>query len=198
MSTLFEILAAVRPSRAVRRLPIVGDSKGGTWLRRRLAIAGALTLGFISAGAGPATAAQQLVLDASCDGVTYRLTTSVGRWSVVQSVDHDTHFITSAIAFAVRDANGNLIFEESDAKGGAHQNQSGQVTCLFSGEVVGPDGALFTIGGVAQGSLVEMRIHHMRPDLEAGDLSTDALPTRARRTPCALPSDPADASSSPF
>ncbi len=121
-------------------------------MRALLKAAGALTLGFIGSAVSPAMASQQLVLETTCDGVIYTATTSEGRWSVVQSIDHDTHLITYAVEFAVSDAEGNVIFAESDAKGGkAQQNQSGQVTCSFTGELEGPEEAIFTISGIAHG-----------------------------------------------
>lgn len=112
---------------------------------RRL-VAGAAIAGMALIMAALPAAAEKEPFQATCNGVTYTLTSGNGEWAAAQSVDHRTHFIPKAFTFTVVDENGNVVFQESVSKKG-HRNQE-TVTCTFS-DTFTEDGQTFTFSGTA-------------------------------------------------
>ncbi|HSH60099.1 MAG TPA: hypothetical protein VK988_10745, partial [Acidimicrobiales bacterium] len=56
-----------------------------------------------------------------CGGVEYTITSGNGKWAVGKDTESSTHFIPSAFTFTMKDAGGDVVFQESLQKKG-HRN----------------------------------------------------------------------------
>lgn len=125
------------------------DTGGNNHMRKIFGVT-AIAVAVLGIGAGTAAAAPPEPFTVECNGVTYEITAPNGRWAAAQSVDRSTHFIPYAFNFTVTDQAGNILFQESETKGGkAHQNQDGKLTCTFS-ETFEENGQVLTFSGIAE------------------------------------------------
>lgn len=112
---------------------------------KRLVAAGGVIATGLGGLAAPA-AAEKDAFTVVCGGVEYTITSGNGKWAVGKDTESSTHFIPSAFTFTVKDAGGDVVFQDSIQKRG-HRNQE-QITCTF-GDTFMENGETFTFSGTA-------------------------------------------------